>query len=107
MKNSIVKIAFFQAAGIVAYVIVFASIVNSLQTLFPDDNKLSPFIGISIFLLAFIISVTVCGSLMFGYPIFLFSKGKKAEAFKLFLWSLGWLVFLFLCIGSLVFFFFR
>jgi hypothetical protein len=107
MKHSPIKIGFLQAAGIVLYVSLFALAISMLDMWFPSGIKINPFISIALFLLTFVVSATICSGLMFGYPIFLFTKGNKKEAFHVFGWALGWLVFFLIFFGLLVFFFLR
>ncbi len=59
--------------------------------------------SIVLFLLAFVISALICGSLILGYPLLLFSSGQHNEAMKIVLWSLLWLVVLALCIALIGF----
>lgn len=93
MKHSPRTIGFIQAAGLALYVSVFATAVQQLQN-WPAlrDAELSPVVGISLFLLTFIISALICSSVALGYPLFLFFSGARNEAMKTVLWTLVWLV---------------
>ncbi|MFH0874283.1 MAG: hypothetical protein V1846_05615 [Candidatus Komeilibacteria bacterium] len=82
---------FLQALGLTVYVALFASIINLLEAS-KWQPKFAPGFSIMFFLLAFIFSAVVCGALMLGYPITLFSAGKRREAFIVIAWSAGWLV---------------
>lgn len=107
MKHTPLKIGFLQAVGIVLYVTLFALSVDILQIWFPNGIKMSPFANILLFLLTFIVSATICSGLMFGYPIFLFTRGKHAEAIRTFSWALGWLALFLLVFGVVAFLFLR
>lgn len=99
MKTSPRTIGFIQAAGLTVYVSLFAILIQQAQTWFLLHGiQLSPMTSIVFFLLAFVISALICGSLILGYPILLFSSGKHREAMKIVLWSLLWLVAMALCI---------
>jgi Na+-driven multidrug efflux pump len=82
----------FQAAGLTVYVAVFAFMARCFVAWSAAYNfEPEPPLGIVIFLLAFIISATICASIMFGYPASLFFANKKKEAVHVVLWSIGWL----------------
>lgn len=91
MKNNPKLIAFAQSLGLVAYVFLLASIVQNAQNWFGPKDP-SPMFGIMVFLLTFVISALISASLILGYPIFLFIKGKKKTAIKMVLQSIGWLI---------------
>ena len=100
MKTSPRIIGFIQAAGLALYVSIFATLVQQAQNWSLLHNvQPGPIMSIVLFLLAFIISALICGSLILGYPLLLFSSGKHHEAAKTVLWSLLWLVVIALLIG--------
>lgn len=80
--------AFLQAAGIVAYVALFALIA---QTVGAGFRNVGPIASITLMLLVFIFSAVVCASLMFGYPLFLFLAGEKKQAVRIVATSVVWL----------------
>lgn len=89
------------AAGTVVYVAAVAWLMTNAEQWFGGDDKtiLNPII----FLLTFVVSATVTGSLVLGRPIHLYLSGLKREAFIFLFSTLGWLV-LFLAIIILVLF---
>lgn len=100
MKTSPRVIGLIQASGLALYVGLFAALIQQIQNWFPPTGvQLPPGMGIVLFLLAFVISALICGSLILGYPILLFSSGKHREAVKIVLWSLLWLVAIAICIA--------
>lgn len=102
IKTSASAIGFIQAAGLTLYVIVFALVVSRAQSWFRlQDIQPEPRVSIILFLLAFVISVLVCGSVILGYPTIKFFDGKRAEALKTILWNGIWLVVIFLGIAIL------
>ena len=92
MKLSPRFIGFLQAAGLTLYVAGFAIFATHIQEWARARGVASPTLGITIFLLAFVISALISGSLLLGYPLVLFFGGKKAEALKIVLWSALWLL---------------
>ncbi|MGC9968508.1 MAG: hypothetical protein ABSC29_02135 [Minisyncoccia bacterium] len=100
MKASPRTVGFIQAAGLTLYVSAFATLVQQVQNWSLLHNvQPGPIISIVLFLLAFVISALICSSLILGYPLVLFSSGKRHEAMKTVLWSLLWLVAIVLLIG--------
>src|SRR4051812_42757109 len=98
MKYSPKTIGLFQAGGLILYVSFFAFAFQFFQQWadaknFEPTSPLFPIIG---FLLAFIISAIICSSIMFAYPIKSFFDGRKYLAYKIILWSLGWLLIFFI-----------
>ena len=92
MKYTPLTVGFLQAAGLACYVSLFALIVEWARV---QDMHPEPPLGIILFLLAFVISASVCASLMFAYPASLFFANKRGEALRTIFWSLVWLVLFF------------
>ena len=89
-----------QAVGVALYVSLFAISVQSVQRWLTEHHiQQHPILSIILFLLVFIISALVCGALIFIKPLLLFVDGKRAEALKIILWSLLWLIVFFLIFG--------
>lgn len=106
MKYSSRTIGFLQATGLAVYVGLFAFTASRFTDwIHIHEISPEPVIGITVFLLAFIISATTCVSIMFGYPIFVFSENHKYEAITIVLWSVGWLLLIFLGLVAGVMFF--
>ena len=94
--------AFLQAAGVAAYVMLFAFTVQTLGRHFADLRP-NPIFSMALALIAFVFSATVCSTLFFGYPAYLFFEGKKKESVRLVLESIVWLaVFLIVFLGLVV-----
>ncbi len=90
-----------QALALTLYVSVFAVII---QWIGMQGLKIHPVLSIIFFLLAFIISALICGSIVFVYPVSLFFENKKSESIKVVMWTAVWLILL-LAIFALVGFF--
>ena len=92
MKNTPQTIGALQAIGLVLYIALIATIMTTIASNPPIENK-NPLLGISLFLLMFVTSALICGTIALGYPIKLFfTDGKRSEAIHVVLWTIGWLV---------------
>jgi SNF family Na+-dependent transporter len=89
MKHSkLILISFLDALGTTVYIIGVAFIIKNGEKIF---GKMDNFFGPIAFLLLFVLSAAITGSLVLGRPIILYFETKKIEAVKLFLYTLGWL----------------
>lgn len=86
------QIAFLQAFGIALYVALFAASVYTVGG-WGNAHAIQPhpILAIALFLLTFVFSALICGSIMFAYPIMVFSRGQRMDALKIILWSILWL----------------
>lgn len=96
MKYSPKIIGLIQAIGVAGYVSVFALGVQLVSEWirtqhFPANQILSTIL----FLLAFVVSALICGSIVFVHPIQVFFEGKRKEAIQIVFWNVVWLVVLF------------
>lgn len=90
MKNSkLIFYSFVNSLGVLAYVIAVALIMQNGGKVFGKTNNL---LGSIVFLLLFVISATIVGTLVLGRPILLYLDGLKKEAVKLFSFTVGWLL---------------
>jgi len=96
-KNNIIKRAFVDALGVVAYVVLFAFGVGNFEKMFgPQPDT---WVNIAIVLILFIVSASVTGSLVLLKPILLYVEGEKRSAFHLFVYTILFLIILALIIG--------
>jgi hypothetical protein len=101
MKNSkLIMIGFLNAFGVAAYIVIVSFILRNAEKIFGKmDNFFSPVA----FLLLFVLSAAITGTLTLGRPIWLYLENCKTEAVKLFFYTLGWLfVFTFLVFTTLI-----
>jgi hypothetical protein len=92
MKHSQQTIGALQAIGLVLYIILVATAIQTVGQAFPDKSP-NPALGMSLFLLLFVTSALICGAVALGYPIKLFFiENKRAEAMQIVGWTIGWLV---------------
>lgn len=77
------------ALGVVAYVMMVATIMQNGERLFGEmDSFLAPVA----FLLLFTVSAAVVGSLVFGYPVVLFLVGKRCEGILSAVATMSWMI---------------
>jgi hypothetical protein len=95
-------IALLQALGVACYITLFAVSVNALRTGETFSETMSPAVGISSFLLAFVASALICATIVFGYPAWLFTNGKSREAPEMVGWTIAWFVALALIAGIVI-----
>jgi len=76
------------ACGVILYVLLIAYVMTNLEKSFgPRPGLLGPFL----FLLMFVLSAAIVGSLIFGKPTLMYLGGKKKEAIITFIYTLVWL----------------
>ena len=87
MKNLKLK-ALLNALLTTAYITVVALIMQNGEKVFGEMNNM---LGPIAFLLLFVLSAAITGSLVLGKPILMYLEGNKKEAIKLFLYTIGWI----------------
>ncbi len=76
------------ALGITIYIVAVSLLIMYGENIFGKmDNLLGPIA----FLLLFVVSAAITGSLALGRPVILYLNKQKTEAIKLFLYTIGWL----------------
>jgi hypothetical protein len=103
MKRSPVFTAFLQVAGVVVYILIFTLTVNYASGFLSDSEPYSQVMNMSFFLLAFVTSALICGSLVLGYPIYLLLGNEKRKAVTIVLWSAVWFVVILLLVAAGIF----
>ena len=104
MKHSPSRIGFYQAIGLAAYIAVFATMVSQIQAWTRvHPMAIHPAIGISLFLLTFVISALISGSIALARPAMLFFDGHKLDAVKIIFWNAVWLVAILLVAAVVLF----
>jgi len=69
-------IGFLQAVGVIAYCILIAALFNFLgKTMIQPPGLL----GFAVILVILVFSAAITGSIVFGYPAYLFFKEKKIK----------------------------
>jgi len=83
-KSNLTLMALADALGVAVYTAAVAFIMQNAQYVFGDMKSIW---GPIAFLMLFVLSATVVGSLVFGRPVYLYFEGKKKEAVALFLYT--------------------
>ncbi|MDD4607255.1 MAG: hypothetical protein PHS07_02905 [Patescibacteria group bacterium] len=81
--------SFLCALGTTAYIILVSLIMNKGEQIFGQTDGVA---GPIAFLLLFVFSAALTGSLVLGKPVLLYLDGKKKESIQMFLTTLGWLL---------------
>jgi hypothetical protein len=90
--------SFLNSAAVMIYITSVALIMQNAEKLF---GKMKDTLGPVAFLLLFVISAAIVSTLVFGWPIYLFSNNEKREAIIRLGLNLGWL-FVFTAIVFLI-----
>jgi len=87
MKNKLVFWGIMNSLGTFAYITLVALFFSNVERLFGNkpDNVLAPMA----MLLLFVLSASITGGLVLGRPVYMYFGGQKAEAVKLFLYTIG------------------
>ena len=93
-RQTIIKYAFLHAVATVVYVALVALIITNSNTLF---GKQPSILTAMAFLLAFVVSAAITGSLVLGRPALWYFNGNKNEAIKLALYTIA-----FICLITLI-----
>lgn len=104
MKRTPRVVGFVQAAGVAAYIALFATLAYGTRTWIETSAvAVHPILGITLFLLAFVISALVCTSIALAYPATLFFGGARSQALSIVLWSAVWLALMSCLVALIVF----
>lgn len=88
MKNNLITRALIHSLGVLIYVVLIALFMFNGKNIFgKEDNFLMP----TFMLLLFVISAAITGALVLGKPILMYLDNQKADAVKLFFYTIGWL----------------
>ena len=86
-SNGVLR-SFLNALGVTAYVAIIGTVMTNGERIFGEINKAT---GPIAFLMLFVLSAAVTGSLVLGKPILMYLNNQKSEAVKLFIYTLCWL----------------
>jgi len=88
-NNQIIKFAVLNALGTYIYISFVGWFMFTISKFFNGKDNNQNFWPIVIFLLVFVLSAAVTGSLVLGKPIFLWFSDQKKEAVKLLIYTIG------------------
>lgn len=86
--NNLWSRALINALGTGIYVFLVALVMRYGERLFGETDNLGAPIAV---LLLLVLSAAVTGSLVLGKPVLMYWDGRKAEAVKMFIYTLVWL----------------
>jgi membrane-bound inhibitor of C-type lysozyme len=99
-KSKLILTSLLHAAGVAAYIFLVALLMQNAEIIVGKmDNYFSPVA----FLLLFVLSAAITGSLTLGRSILWYIDGRKKEALQLFFYILGWLFLFMLLIFAVQF----
>jgi len=76
MKSNPSLIGLVQAIGVIAYCVLVAAVFNFLGKTMPQSPGI---FGFAAMLVILVFSAAITGSIVFGYPAYLFFKEKKTK----------------------------
>jgi len=88
-KYKLSSYGLFQALGIVLYCAIIASLLSYFGKLAVTPPEL---VGSTLILMLLVFSAAVCGTIVFGYPIYLALQNKIKVALQLLLFTLLYLI---------------
>jgi len=99
MKNfKLILQGLIQAVGVAVYVGLVSFLMRSGGKIFGEVDN---FFGPIAFLLLFVLSAAITGSLTLGRSILMYVENQKSEAVKLFGFTLGWMFVIILVVFSI------
>ena len=87
-KTNVVLWGLINAVGVLIYVLLVVLFMRNGSSLLGNVDSL---ISGAVFLLLFVLSATVVGSIVFGKSFLLYLKDQRRDAIKVFLWTVGWI----------------
>lgn len=87
-RVKLILISFLNSIGVAIYVTGVSLVMRNGEKIF---GKMDTFLGPIVFLLLFVLSAAITGTLVLGRPIILYLENRKADAIKLFIYTIGWL----------------
>ena len=98
--KKIITYAFLHAIATVIYVALVALIITNSNTLFGKQPSILT--AAMAFLLAFVVSAAITGSLVLGRPVLWYFNGNKNEAIKLALYTIAFICFITLIVLAIL-----
>ena len=75
--------------AVIGYIILVVFIINSMSGTFEEES--SDFLTPVLFLMLFVVSATITGSLILGRPIYLYLNDQKKEGILFLIYTIAWL----------------
>lgn len=107
-KSRIFLTGLYQALGLIAYVILVVLLLNWLSLTFNNKLVANNPVFIAVFLLIFVLSALITGSIVLAYPIILFTKKMYKEAWWILIFTVLWIIFyiiIFLTVSLVIYYY--
>lgn len=92
-KSRLFLTGLYQSLGLIAYVMMVVFLLNWLSTTFSSKTTGNSPLFIAIFLLVFVLSALITGSIVLAYPIILFTRKMFKEAWWVLIFTVLWIIF--------------
>ncbi len=94
-------LGFLQASGLVTYILIVSVFLSNVDNIF--HKNIGEYMAPILMLLLFIISAVISSSIVLGRAGILFWEKKYKEAFTLLAWTIGWGIFYFLLLLTILY----
>jgi|SRR5665647_1519499 len=92
-KSRLFLTGLYQSLGLIAYVMLVVFLLNWLSSTFGNKTVGNNPLFIAIFLLVFVLSALITGSIVLAYPIILFTRKMFKEAWWVLIFTVLWIIF--------------
>lgn len=92
-KSRLFLTGLYQSLGLIAYVMLVVFLLNWLSLTFGNKTVGNSPLFIAIFLLVFVLSALITGSIVLAYPIILFTRKMFREAWWVLIFTVLWIIF--------------
>ena len=92
-KSRLFLTGLYQSLGLIAYVMMVVFLLNWLSSTFGNKTVGNSPLFIAIFLLVFVLSALITGSIVLAYPIILFTRKMFKEAWWVLIFTVLWIIF--------------
>ena len=92
-KSRLFLTGLYQSLGLIAYVMLVVFLLNWLSSTFGNKTVGNNTLFIAIFLLVFVLSALITGSIVLAYPIILFTRKMFKEAWWVLIFTVLWIIF--------------
>lgn len=104
MKKEIFKYALINALGATAYIALVATVMSNIERILGPSEGSDSALPIIAFLTLFVVSAAAMGIIIFGRPLVWYLDGKKPEAVKLAIYTVGFMILIAILIFVCIFY---
>jgi len=84
-----VPLSLLHALAVIAYIVIVVFIINSMGPVFEDQSD--DFWTPVLFLMLFVVSAAITGTLVLGRPAYLYFNDQKKESIQFLVYTICWL----------------